>query len=44
VDGEADEVKRINEGNNPIFGRDLYYICILGDLRTAGRLAGMSNF
>jgi hypothetical protein len=27
---EADEVNKINEGNNPIFGKDLYYISILG--------------
>jgi hypothetical protein len=27
---EADEVLKINEGNNPMFGQDLYYISILG--------------
>jgi hypothetical protein len=27
---EADEVLKHNEGNNPIFGKDLYYISILG--------------
>ena len=27
---EGDEVNKINEGNNPIFGKDLYYISILG--------------
>jgi hypothetical protein len=27
---EADEVNKISEGNNPIFGKDLYYISILG--------------
>jgi len=27
---EADEVNKTNERNNPIFGRDLYYISILG--------------
>ena len=27
---EGDEVTKTNEGNNPIFGKDLYYISILG--------------
>ena len=27
---EADEVLKVNERNNPMFGRDLYYISILG--------------
>jgi hypothetical protein len=27
---EGDEVNKIKEGNNPIFGKDLYYISILG--------------
>lgn len=27
---EGDEVNKIHEGNNPIFGKDLYYISILG--------------
>ncbi|HWC16041.1 MAG TPA: DUF3500 domain-containing protein [Terriglobales bacterium] len=27
---EGDEINRINEGNNSIFGKDLYYISILG--------------
>ncbi len=27
---EGDEINKINEGNNPIFGKDLYYISILG--------------
>jgi len=27
---EADEVLKISEGNNPLFGKDLYYISILG--------------
>ncbi len=27
---EGDEVNKISEGNNPIFGKDLYYISILG--------------
>jgi hypothetical protein len=27
---EGDEVNKINDGNNPIFGKDLYYISILG--------------
>jgi hypothetical protein len=27
---EGDEVLKTNEGNNPIFGKDLYYISILG--------------
>jgi hypothetical protein len=27
---EGDEVSKIKEGNNPIFGKDLYYISILG--------------
>ena len=27
---EADEVNKIKENNNPIFGKDLYYISILG--------------
>jgi hypothetical protein len=27
---EGDEVNKINEGNNPIFGKDLYFISILG--------------
>ena len=27
---EGDQVLKINEGNNPIFGKDLYYISILG--------------
>ena len=27
---EADEVNKINEHNNPIFGKDLYFISILG--------------
>jgi hypothetical protein len=27
---EADEVLKKNEGNNPMFGKDLYYISILG--------------
>jgi len=27
---EGDELNKINEHNNPIFGRDLYYISILG--------------
>jgi hypothetical protein len=27
---EADEVNKLKEGNNPIFGKDLYYISILG--------------
>jgi Protein of unknown function (DUF3500) len=27
---EGDEVNKINEGNNSIFGKDLYYISILG--------------
>jgi hypothetical protein len=27
---EADEVLKASEGNNPLFGRDLYYISILG--------------
>jgi hypothetical protein len=27
---EGDEVNRIKEGNNPIFGKDLYYLSILG--------------
>lgn len=27
---EADELLKKNEGNNPMFGRDLYYISILG--------------
>ena len=26
----GDEVNKINEGNNPLFGKDLYYISILG--------------
>jgi len=28
---EADEVLKISEGNRPLFGRDLYYISILGE-------------
>ena len=31
---EADEVLRTNERNNPLFGRDLYYISILGTAST----------
>src|SRR5947209_2609004 len=27
---EGDEVNKIKEGNNPMFGKDLYYISILG--------------
>jgi hypothetical protein len=27
---EGDEVNKIKEGNNPIFGKDLYYLSILG--------------
>lgn len=27
---EGDEITKIKEGNNPIFGKDLYYISILG--------------
>jgi hypothetical protein len=27
---EGDQVNRIKEGNNPIFGKDLYYLSILG--------------
>ena len=27
---EGDEVNKISEGNNPIFGKDLYYISLLG--------------
>jgi hypothetical protein len=27
---EGDEVNKINEGNNPMFGKDLYYISFLG--------------
>src|ERR1700756_1611579 len=27
---EGDEVNKISEGNNPIFGKDLYYISMLG--------------
>jgi hypothetical protein len=27
---EGDEVNKIKEGNNPLFGKDLYYISILG--------------
>jgi hypothetical protein len=27
---QSDEVNKINEGNNPMFGKDLYYISILG--------------
>jgi len=27
---EADEVLKASEGNNPLFGKDLYYISILG--------------
>ena len=27
---EGDEVLKIKEGNNPLFGKDLYYISILG--------------
>lgn len=27
---QGDEVNKLNDGNNPIFGKDLYYISILG--------------